>query len=627
MKQRLVALAVVLFSLGVALQAAGPEEEYVQIFNQIQEADRLAQNQRLDQARAAYLEAQTNLGNLSRQYPDWNPNIVRFRLGYIARKLAAISSDPTAAPAPAPAARPEPAPTVPDAASDLQAEQTRERLRQLEREKNELSARLREALAARPAAVDPQELAAAEARILAQQKEIELLKVSLEKSRSDETRAPDPALEATRQALADAQQQLARQTEQIATLTLERSALQQRLLALVAAPANQPEPAPATATPAPGGVGEADLLKQQLRSLQQQLSEEQARNQVLVAERQVLEKRLTDLPARSAESELANRIRNLEKELEIARQSTGTDAATISALQTALTSANQQISALQRQVRDLQPQSSQARLEAMLDPEARPSPAAVVAGETSPASPDPAGGQLTEMQARLAMLEARRVPYSPEELALFSVPEISAATNQLARANSGLSRDTALLIAEAEKDLRAGRFSEAEQKYQQALATDRNNVVLLSSLASAQVEQGDPAQAEKTIGQALAGDPNDAFSLFVLGRVRYEQGRVDEAMTALSRSAHLDGSRAETFNLLGIALGRLGLREPAETALRRAVQIAPGYASAHHNLAVIYSSQSPPSMGLARWHYEKAVAGGHRPDPALEARLKGAVSP
>jgi tetratricopeptide (TPR) repeat protein len=361
--------------------------------------------------------------------------------------------------------------------------------------------------------------------------------------------------------------------------------------------------------------------------LQQQLSEEQARNQVLVAERQVIEKRLAELPARSAEAELANRIRNLEQELETARQSTVTDAATISALQTALTSANQQINALQRQVRSLQPQSSQARLEAMLDPESRPSTAVVAAGEASPASPDPAGAPLGEMQARLAALEARRVPYSPEELALFSVPEISAATNRLSGANPGLSRDTALLIAEAEKDLRAGRFSEAEQKYQQALATDRNNVVLLSSLASAQVEQGNPAQAEKTISQALAGDPNDAFSLFVLGRVRYEQGRVDEAMTALSRSAHLDGSRAETFNLLGIALGRLGLREPAETALRRAVQIAPGYASAHHNLAVIYSSQSPPSLALARWHYEKAVAGGHRPDPALEARLKGAASP
>jgi tetratricopeptide (TPR) repeat protein len=263
----------------------------------------------------------------------------------------------------------------------------------------------------------------------------------------------------------------------------------------------------------------------------------------------------------------------------------------------------------------------------MLNPEARPAPAVAAPVNPDPVNPDPAGQQLAEVQARLAVLEARRVPYAPEELALFSVPEINTATNQMGKASAGLSRDTALLIAEAEKDLRAGRFSEAERKYQQALAGDQNNVILLSSLASAQVEQGNPTEAEKTIGQALAADPNDAFSLFVLGRVRFEQGRVDEALTALSRSAHLDGSRAETFNLLGIALGQLGLREPAETALRRAVQIAPNYGSAHHNLAVVYSSQSPPSLGLARWHYEKAIAAGHRPDPALEARLKSGGNP
>ena len=585
MKQRFVVFAVVLFSLGIALHAAGPEEDYVQIYNQIQEADRLAQNQRPDQARATYLEAQTGLGNLSRQYPDWNPHIVRFRLGYIARKLDALSTDQPGSTVPA--VMPPLDSAAPGAVSDREIDQLRGRVRQLESEKSDLSARLREALAARPAAVDPQELAIAEARILAQQKEIELLKVNLDKTRSDAARTPDPELEATRQALANAQQQLAQQTDQISTLTLERSALQNRLLELASA---------STA-----------------------------------AEQTLPEHRLRELPGGSGESELSKRIRNLETELEDARQSNRTDATTISALQTALASANQELSALQARVRTLQPQSPQARLDAMLNPGSGVAPAAAAVAPSAPAATDSVrspGGQTAELEARLAMLEARRVPYSPEELALFKVPEINAATNTTTRTDgAGLSRDTALLIAEAEKDLRAGRFSEAEQKYQQALATDQDNVVVLSSLASAQVEQGNLAEAEKTLGTALVRDPNDAFSLFVLGRVRFEQGRVDEAMTALSRSAHLDGSRAETFNLLGIAMSQLGLREPAETALRRAVQLAPNYASAHHNLAVVYSTQNPPSLGLARWHYDKAIGGGHRSDPALEARLKGAVNP
>lgn len=631
MKQRFVLLALLLFSLA-ALRAAGPEEDYVLIFNQIQEADRLAQNQRPDQARAAYLEAQSSLTNLSRQYPDWNPNIIRFRLGYITRKLAALSSSSEPPAASAPAAKP-PASVAPDAAPNQQVEQLQLRVNQLERERNDLSARLREALAARPAAVDPQELAAAEARLLSQQKEIELLKINLDKTRSDTVSTSDPALDATRQALADAQQQLAQQREQIATLTLERTALQHRLLALVSASANNTTPAQPD-LPSAGPSGEIDSLKQQLQSLHQQLSEEQSRNAVLTAERRLLEDRLAAMPDAAPASGAATRVQNLEKELENARQSARTDAATISALQTALASAKQEIHTLQGRVRDLQPQSTQARLDALLNPEAGPASDSSASSATAP-EPNSAAtpgsgvgvGEVAELEARLAMLEARRVPYSPEELALFMVPEVSLATNQLARTSGGLSRDTALLIAEAEKALRAGRFSEAEEKYQQALAADQNNAVILSSLAAAQVEQGNTTQAERSIGMALARDPNDPFSLFVLGRIRFAQGRIDEAVTALSRSAYLDGSRAESFNLLGIALGQLGLREPAETAWRRALQLQPGYANAHHNLAVVYSAANPPSLGLARWHYDKAIAAGHRPDPALEARLKSDGKP
>jgi tetratricopeptide (TPR) repeat protein len=325
----------------------------------------------------------------------------------------------------------------------------------------------------------------------------------------------------------------------------------------------------------------------------------------------------------AGQAELTRRIQSLEAELQSARESDRTDAATISALQTALASANQEISTLQGRVRALQPPSNQARLDALLNP---PAATGAVTGAVEAVQRADTGSSTAEdveaMRARLATLEARRVPYAPEELALFSVPEVNITTNKSSR-TSGLSRDTAMLVSEAEKELRAGRFAEAERKYQQALAADQNNVVILSSLASAQAEQRNLSQAEQTIGQALARDPNDAFSLFVLGRIRFEQGRMDEALTALSRSAQLEGSRAETFNMLGITLSQLGLREPAETALRRAVQIAPNYASAHHNLAVVYSTQNPPSLGLARWHYQKAIAGGHSADAALEARLKG----
>ena len=52
------------------------------------------------------------------------------------------------------------------------------------------------------------------------------------------------------------------------------------------------------------------------------------------------------------------------------------------------------------------------------------------------------------------------------------------------------------------------------------------------------------------------------------------------------------------------------MRGPAETAYRKAIQIDPGFGAAHNNLAVIYLTQKPPLVELARWHYQKALAAG-----------------
>jgi len=96
---------------------------------------------------------------------------------------------------------------------------------------------------------------------------------------------------------------------------------------------------------------------------------------------------------------------------------------------------------------------------------------------------------------------------------------------------------------------------------------------------------------------------------------------VDEAIDLLSRSAEADPKNAETQNYLGITLSQKGMRAPAETALRKAIQLYPGYGSAHINLAVIYVTQQPPLVELARWHYQKALAAGRPRSPNLEKML------
>jgi len=104
--------------------------------------------------------------------------------------------------------------------------------------------------------------------------------------------------------------------------------------------------------------------------------------------------------------------------------------------------------------------------------------------------------------------------------------------------------------------------------------------------------------------------------------LRFKQQRYDEALDVLSRAGKADPENAEIQNYLGLALSEKGMRGPAEAALRKAIQIEPSYGSAHNNLAVIYLAQQPPSVELARWHYQKALAAGHPRNPELERMLE-----
>src|SRR5205823_1297542 len=214
------------------LHAEGPDDQFVRIYNWIQQADALAESGRNDQARQKYLQAQAELKTLQTTHPDWNDSVVGFRLKYVAEKLAPLTQQDK-----------QPAHLTPEQKSELSSptaesavlvQLLQEQTRQLTADKELLQAKLREALTAQPAAVDPRELAKAQDKIKLLQKEVEVLRVNLEKAESRPDKPADPGLlEETRQALAAAKQELAQQAESVRALTLEKDALQQRLQSLI----------------------------------------------------------------------------------------------------------------------------------------------------------------------------------------------------------------------------------------------------------------------------------------------------------------------------------------------------------------------------------------------------------
>lgn len=78
-------------------RADDADDQYLQIYGLIQQADDLKTNGKRAPAKAKYLEAYNGLRNFNKSYPDWNVKLVAARLKYVTQQVAALSEEPRAA--------------------------------------------------------------------------------------------------------------------------------------------------------------------------------------------------------------------------------------------------------------------------------------------------------------------------------------------------------------------------------------------------------------------------------------------------------------------------------------------------------------------------------------------------
>jgi tetratricopeptide (TPR) repeat protein len=635
MKRFFILALFALLALAPGAWAEGPDDQYVGIYNLIQQADSLSEKGRLPQAMAKYLEAQTALKRFQSAYPDWNVKVVNYRLSYLGTKITQISSSappvlpasptpaaslpatatdaPTASPTikPAPAASEAATPPVasvvvpaPALEIDNQVKDLQDQVRHIEAEKVLLQAKLKEALAAQPSAVDPAELARAEEKIKELQKENELLKSSLAQVKTNAVPTDAATLELNRQALAEAQQKVAQLTQANAALALEKEALQARVKTLAA-----------TDEATMSLRAENEILKKQVVELQ---SKEPAAPKGQDAKRQLLEAQ-SQVAALQSDKEIL-RLEKIALENQVKRLATAPAVAPVAVAAAPVPATTVDTAATDAKIRQLEAQRDE--LQKSLDAATKGSKgrkqgkeAARIAEMTQ---------QLAALHARIEVFEARQVPYSPEELALFKTPDnalVASAHAPSRKTMKDLPPATAKLVADAQRFMAGGQLDKAEETCLEILKLDDKDVVVLGKLAAIQIQLNHWEEADKHVHQALAISPEDAYAQTVLGELKFRQQKYDEALDALSRAAQLSPQDPEVQNFLGLTLSEKGMRGPAETALRKAIQLDPGYANAHNNLAVIYVTQKPPLMELARWHYQKAIAAGHPKNAELEKLL------
>lgn len=534
---------------GPPVHAAGPDDLYLDAYRLIQEGDQFAGAGQSDLARQRFSDAETNLKKIQGSYPEYNKNAVDFRLEYVRDRVKSLPG-----PRPAESAT-QPARPV----SRTPADQMRElnsRISQLEGENSVLQAKLKEALAPQPAALDPREFARAQERINQLEKEKELLRASLQQAQAKQPQAADNALlDQARGELEAVKRKLVESIATVATLTQENQRLQQQI------GTQKPDSAQAGA----------------LKEAQERISALDREKTAWQQERADLQSKISSASKSSGDS---SRLRDIESERD--------------ALQKRLNEANRELADLRTKGTD---KSTLAT-------------------------------QLSNLRARLEVFEARKVPYTPDELALLNkdVPKLASSVQAkpAKRTVRELPAGASIIVADAERAFAARRYDEAETKYKQVLNMDEDNSVSLANLAAIQLEMQKFNEAEAHLKKALNINADDPYALSLLGMLRFQQGKFEEALDNLSRSAQLDPKNPETQNYLGITLSQQGQREAAETALRKAVSLNPNYAGAHHNLAVVYATQKPPFVELAKFHYNKALSLGQPPSADLEKQLAGA---
>ena len=238
---------------------------------------------------------------------------------------------------------------------------------------------------------------------------------------------------------------------------------------------------------------------------------------------------------------------------------------------------------------------------------------------------DSAREEIAGLEKRLAELEA--------ELALLPDPEEA--------------RQTAAILKETQKNLtEALNVAEVLRRQNEALRSptaaprqeagpqvDDVQKELLSTRVAMQVAQSELAtlRGELAVLQlALAARGTNVADRPGSGRLRpvddarlaLANDRVPDAIRVLNAETASSPENAEAWYLLGRSLGLTGDLAGAERALARTLELAPGSAVTHFELARLHQRRNPNDHGIPRWHYHKAVSLGYPRDAAFEQAIQ-----
>ncbi|QIF00719.1 tetratricopeptide repeat protein [Roseimicrobium sp. ORNL1] len=190
---------------------------------------------------------------------------------------------------------------------------------------------------------------------------------------------------------------------------------------------------------------------------------------------------------------------------------------------------------------------------------------------------------------------------------------------------NGSSEET--LMAAADSAILRSDYVAAEQSLQDALRVNPKNSFALTSLAGIKLRQKKYEEAEVLFQKCLVYSPDNSVAHYSLGVCYFRQNKLSDALNSFEKTVANDRNNSKAHHYLGIIASNMSNRSRAEAEFKSALAIDPNYGDAHFNLAVLYVTSNPPNYEKARQHYQNALDRGIKPDTALERLLKAPGSP
>ncbi|MGA3171194.1 MAG: tetratricopeptide repeat protein [Chthoniobacteraceae bacterium] len=175
--------------------------------------------------------------------------------------------------------------------------------------------------------------------------------------------------------------------------------------------------------------------------------------------------------------------------------------------------------------------------------------------------------------------------------------------------------------------LSKGKIDAAETAFLKLLDLSPDNVSALVNLGLIEFRLGRQDESQMYLKRAIQLKPDAGLAWMILGVIANNEGDLIAATADLAQAVYLAPQNPQAHNYFAVVLSKRGWYSAAEDELQKAIELSPDFAEAHFNLALVYLQRNPPSIELARRHYQKALDLGAAPDPDVAAKLNAAPAP